>query len=82
MTQSELVREAIEKSLREQPNPTGYDLIRDIIEGLPKPTGPKTDRSTNPKYLEGLGLSGPEYRAKFGLPEPKLVKVARARRSR
>ena len=65
VTQSELVRQAIEKLLRDDAaapqSPTPYDLIRDLIEKLPK-GGPKTDRSTNKKYMEGYGLDGPEYR--------------------
>lgn len=65
---SELVRRAIETSLRE-PGPTGstaYDLVRDLIEGLPKRRGSPTDRSTNPKYLEDLGLDNRQYREKYG----------------
>ena len=64
VTQSELVCEAIEKLLREDAAPraslTPYDLIRDLIERLPK-GGPKTDHSNN-KKMEGYGLDGPEYR--------------------
>ncbi len=62
VTQSELVRDAIETSLRAPvtPGPSAYDLIADLIEGLPA-DGP-SDLSTNKKYMEGFGLDGPQYR--------------------
>ena len=55
MTKSRLVRESLEKALRE-PSPAGeiscFDLSRDlagIVKGLPK------DLATNPKYMQGFG---------------------------
>ena len=55
MTRSSLVRESLEKALREQPPngaPSCYDLARDLagtVKGLPK------DLADNPKYMEGFG---------------------------
>ena len=68
VTQSDLVRQAIEHALLEDPlpGPSAYDLIADLIEKLPKPKGPPTDRSTNKKYLEGYGLDNRQYRKKYG----------------
>jgi hypothetical protein len=62
ITQSELVRDAILASLRDpaKPGPSAYDLVADLIAGLPK-SGPG-DLSTNKKYMEGFGLDGPRYR--------------------
>ncbi len=66
ISQSQLVRDAIEASLRPPAaGPSPYDLIKDLVETLPK-RGPKTDRSTNPKYMEGYGLDNRQYREKFG----------------
>ncbi len=55
VTKSRLVRESLEKGLREQP-PAGavscYDLARDLagaVKGLPN------DLADNPKYMEGFG---------------------------
>ena len=64
LTQSELIRRAIEAYLREQPQqPTPYELVRDLIENLPKkPTAPRLD-PTKKEDWGGFGLSGPEYRA-------------------
>lgn len=64
ITRSELVRDAIETTLRDpaKPQPTAYDLIKDLIEALPVEPGPPTDRSTNKKCMEGFGLDGPQYR--------------------
>ena len=63
VTQSELVRDAIETSLRApvKPGPSAYDLIADLIEGLPGDGGP-SDLSSNKKYMEGYGLDGPRFR--------------------
>jgi predicted transcriptional regulator len=55
VTKSWLVRESLEKGLREQPSAGAascYDLARDLagtVKGLPK------DLAHNPKYLEGFG---------------------------
>jgi hypothetical protein len=82
MTQSEFVREAIEKSLREPPvGQATYDLIADLILDLPHGKGPPTDRSTNKKWLEGFGLDGPAYRKKLGLPDPRTRSKTRKRRT-
>lgn len=67
ISQSELVRQAIEENLRE-PVPAGqslYDQISDLIEALPR-GGPVSDRSTRKKRLEGYGLDNAQYREKFG----------------
>jgi hypothetical protein len=55
VTKSELVRESLEKALR-NPASSGtvscYDLVRDLVgslDGLPE------DLATNPKYMEGFG---------------------------
>ena len=63
VTQSELVRDAIGTSLHApvKPSPNAYDLIADLIEGLPVDDGP-SDLSTNKKYMQGFGLDGPQYR--------------------
>ena len=68
ISQSQFVRLAIEESLRAPllAGPSAYDLIADLIEGLPKPKGPKTDRSTNKKWMEGFGLDNAQYRKQFG----------------
>ena len=66
ISQSELVRQAIEESLRE-PIPPGeslYDQIKDLIDALPT-DGPVTDRSTNKKWMEGFGLDNAQYKAKY-----------------
>ena len=68
ISQSDLVRQAIETSLREgatMPGPTLYDQIKDLIEALPK-DGPKTDRSTNKDAMRGFGLDNAEYRKRYG----------------
>ncbi len=64
LTQSELVRRAIESYLREQPEqPTPYDLVRDLIENLPhQPRSPRLDPAKKEDW-GGFGLTGPEYRA-------------------
>lgn len=55
VTKSGLVRESLEKSLSEQPQPGAvscYDLARGLagtIGGLPR------DLADNPKYMEGFG---------------------------
>lgn len=55
VTRSWLVRESLEKRLREQPRGGAvscYDLARDLagtIKGLPK------DLADDPKYMEGFG---------------------------
>jgi Ribbon-helix-helix protein, copG family len=55
VTRSSLVRESLEKTLREQPPngaPSCYDLARDLagtVKGLPK------DLADNPKYMERFG---------------------------
>ena len=55
VTKSQLVRDAVEKALRKQPEggPVScYDLARDLagtVKGLPK------DLADNPKYMEGFG---------------------------
>lgn len=55
VTKSRLVRESVEKALRNE-SPNGsmscYDLARDLagaLKGLPK------DLADNPKYMEGFG---------------------------
>lgn len=55
VTKSSLVRESLEKALR-QPPPTGaiscYDMARDLagtVKGLPE------DLADDPKYMEGFG---------------------------
>ncbi len=65
VTQSELVRDAIETSLRApdaSSGPTLFDQISDLIGIVDR--GPP-ELSTNKKYLEGFGLDGPEYRKKL-----------------
>jgi predicted transcriptional regulator len=67
VSQSELVRQAIEESLRE-PIPAGeslYDKVKDLIDALPR-GGPVTDRSTNKKWMEGYGLDNAQYKERFG----------------
>ena len=61
ITQSELVREAIEKSLRSQTTagPSAFDLISDLI-GIGD-EGP-SDLSTNKKHMAGFGLDNAEMR--------------------
>ena len=55
ITQSELVRQAIESTLRaHQPVASAYDRISDLI-GIYDGPG---DLSTNKKYMEGFGLDG------------------------
>jgi hypothetical protein len=55
VTRSWLVRESLERRLREKPRGGAvscYDLARDLagtIKGLPK------DLADNPKYMEGFG---------------------------
>ena len=55
VTKSQLVRDALEKALRKQPEAgpvSCYDLARDLagtVKGLPK------DLADNPKYMEGFG---------------------------
>ena len=64
VTQSELLRRAIEAHLRdESTQPTPYDLVRDLIEKLPaKRKHPRLDPSRKEDW-QGFGLPGPEYRA-------------------
>jgi hypothetical protein len=72
---SELVRQGIERELREHtfPGPSLYDLSRDLCgisnRGI-------SDLSTNKKHMEGFGLTGPAYR------EFLKKKQSRDRRSR
>jgi predicted DNA-binding protein len=63
VTQSELVRRAIEAHLREEPTqPTPYDLVADLIEKLPaRRSHPRLDPSKKRDW-DGFGLPGPEYR--------------------
>jgi len=55
VTKSSLVRESLEKALRQQPPPGGvscYDLARDLagtLRGLPE------DLADNPRYMEDFG---------------------------
>jgi len=55
VTKSSLVRESLEKALRDRPGGgegSCYDLARDLagsVKGLPK------DLAVNPKYMEGFG---------------------------
>ena len=55
VTKSFLIREGLEKALRQQ-SPSGgiscYDLARDLagaVKGMPK------DLASNPKYMDGFG---------------------------
>ena len=54
-TKSELVRESLERALRQRTrrgNNSCYDLARDLagsVKGLPR------DLAVNPKYMEGFG---------------------------
>ncbi len=88
ISQSELVREAIEASLRQRlaPEPSAYDSIRDLIEALPN-EGPVTDRSTNKKWLAGFGLDNAALGASSATPMKAGTRSrgkvgARARRPR
>lgn len=54
LTKSVLVRESLEKALRQSRRGAGscYDMARDLagkVKGLPR------DLATNPKYMEGFG---------------------------
>jgi hypothetical protein len=55
VTKSQLVRESLEKALRQQPGAgevSCYDVARDlagVVKGLPK------DLADNPKYMKGFG---------------------------
>lgn len=53
MTKSQLVRESLEKALRQSSTGAScYELARDLagaVKGLPK------DLADNPKYMEGFG---------------------------
>ena len=81
VTQSALVREAIEESLR-PPVPSPYDQIADLIEALPAPS--KSDRPTdsarNP-HMGGFGLDGPALR-KLRMTQRRARDRARAMRAR
>jgi hypothetical protein len=62
VTQSELVRDAIETSLRAPDATTGPSLFDQISDLIGVTAAGPPDLSTNKKYLEGLGLDGPAYR--------------------
>jgi Ribbon-helix-helix protein, copG family len=49
--QSELVRDALERSRDGETTSSCHDLMADVCGGI---SGPK-DLSTNPKYLDGFG---------------------------
>jgi len=81
VTQSELVRDAIEASLR-PPVPSAYDQIADLIEALPAPgkNDLLTDHARNPCW-EGYGLDGPAFR-KLRMTQRRARDRVRAMRAR